>query len=260
MNNKVFRLVYLITMIVFMTSCIMLAVRLLEIQHGNEFYAQTAGTGEVISPIPGALAPSDVVPFLPAGRQEAAAPAELPARLLQFAGEYPGAAAWLQIPGTPVDYPVMLGEDNQFYLNHLPDGNANALGSLFFDYRSSEGSRNFIIYGHSGASGKMFSAVKQYEEQEYFLGHSTLTIATAEAWYRCPIFSVRRTAADSSAYTIEFEDQAALLNYMDQAAAESIYPIDTARSDAAGVLTLSTCTGWPNQRLIVQAVIPEPFW
>ena len=56
---------------------------------------------------------------------------ELSMRLLEFADDYPGAVVWLQIPDTSVDYPVMLGADNQFYLNHLPDGSKNALGSLF---------------------------------------------------------------------------------------------------------------------------------
>ena len=41
----------------------------------------------------------------------------------------------------------------------------------------------------------MFGLLKQYESQDYFLEHTTLTAATPDAVYSCPIFSVRRTAA-----------------------------------------------------------------
>ena len=43
----------------------------------------------------------------------------------------------------------MLGTDHQFSLNHLPNGNKNALGSLFLDFRSHEDSVHLIIYGHN---------------------------------------------------------------------------------------------------------------
>lgn len=249
-NHKAFRLLYLLTLVVFVVSGGMLAARLLELRRGNEFYAEAGGAGEAQSPLP---AP-------PAGAPEPEPPPEelpeLSARLLRFAGEHPDAAAWLQIPGTPVDYPVMLGTDNQFYLNHLPDGSENALGSLFADFRTGEGSRNLIIYGHNGAGGRMFGTLKRYESQAYYSEHRTLTLATEDGLYVCPVFSVRRTEAGGGAYTLEFEDEAALAEYMGRAAAESLYPIDAGLSGTAGVLTLSTCTGWPNQRFIVQAAVP----
>nr|WP_279285704.1 class B sortase [Colidextribacter sp. OB.20] len=182
-------------------------------------------------------------------------PHELSLRLSHFVDEYSDAAIWLQIPDTPLDYPVMLGTDNQFYLNHLPNGNKNALGSLFLDYRTNEDSVHLIVYGHNGSGGKMFGLLKQYESQDYFLGHKTLTVATSDAVYVCPIFSVRRVEAGGNAYRLEFEDNNSLTDYINQAVAESLYPIDVELENAARVLTLSTCTGWRNQRFIVQAIM-----
>lgn len=248
--NKAFRRFYLAALAVFVLSGAMLAARLLEVQRGSEFYAGIEEAEEVLSPLPPPAGGPEPVP----------PPAELPElcrRLLRFAGEYPDAAAWLQIPGTPVDYPVMLGADNQFYLNHLPDGRENALGSLFLDCRSGGDSRNLVIYGHNGANGKMFGILKRYESQEFLSEHGTLILATRDRLYLCPVLSVRRTAADGSAYTLEFEDEAALADYIRQAAEESLCRTDAELSGSAGVLTLSTCTGWPNQRLIVQAAIPD---
>lgn len=100
----------------------------------------------------------------------------------------------------------------------------------------------------------MFGLLKQYEAQDYFSEHQTLTVATSDSVYICPIFSVRRVEADSDAYRLEFEDNDSLISYMNQAASESLYQIDIDLRDATKVLTLSTCTGWRNQRFIVQAL------
>ena len=43
----------------------------------------------------------------------------------------PEILAWITVPGTPIDYPVALGEDNSYYLNHTVTGESNILGSIF---------------------------------------------------------------------------------------------------------------------------------
>lgn len=253
-KGKVFRSCYILTLTVFITFGAALAVRLTELRRGDEFYAQAAGTGDIVSSVlasPQAIQPPsedrrDGIPEVP----------ELSARLVQFAEAYPDAAFWLQIPDTPLNYPVMLGADNQFYLNHLPDGNKNALGSLFLDYRTDEDSVHLIIYGHNGTGGKMFGLLKQYESQDYFAEHKALTLATVDRVYVCPIFSVRRVEAGGGAYQLTFEADSGLPDYIDQAAAESLYPIEADGKDAAGMVTLSTCTGQRNHRFVVQALIP----
>lgn len=42
----------------------------------------------------------------------------------------PEILAWITVPGTPIDYPVALGEDNSYYLNHTVTGESNILGSF----------------------------------------------------------------------------------------------------------------------------------
>ena len=253
-KNRIFWCCYILVLTIFLISAAALAIRSLELQHGSDFYEQIEEP--LAAPAPPAA--SAVRPAVPEDREYAPAPPqphELSQRLSHFAAGYPAAALWLQLPDTTLDYPVMLGTDNQFYLNHLPDGNQNALGSLFLDCRTAEDSVHLIVYGHNGSGGKMFGLLKQYESQDYYSAHKTLTVATSNAVYICPVFSVRRVEADSGAYQLEFEDRGSLTNYIHQAAAESLYQTGAELEDAAGVLTLSTCTGWPNQRLIVQAVI-----
>lgn len=259
-KSRIFQCAYILVLAVFIIFGTALAIRLAELQRGNNFYEQMEETLSSTAPIsPAPPSAAAVQPAGPKDREDESAPPkahELSLRLSQFAGEYPGAAVWLQLPGTSLDYPVMLGTDNQFYLDHLPDGSKNILGSLFLDYRTSEGGVHLIIYGHNGSGGKMFGLLKQYESRDYFLEHKALTIATLDAVYVCPIFSVRRVEADGGAYRLEFEDGGSLTDYINQAAAESLYQIDGELNGAARVLTLSTCTGRRDQRLIVQALIP----
>lgn len=169
--------------------------------------------------------------------------------------KYPAIAAWIQIPDSALDYPVMLGEDNQFYLDHLPDGSKNLLGSLFFDYRCRKSSFHLIIYGHNGSKGRMFGMLKNYETQEYYLSHPFFILAVPDAQYICRIFSVRRVKADSDAYTLDFENADAFAQYIRQAMSDAAYPTHVRCQDQARIVTLSTCTGWGNERLIVQAFL-----
>lgn len=260
-KNRLFQGVYLLLLTVFIVFGTAVVIRLAEQRRGDEFYGRIEERGTLppaasSDPSPPAASPDR--PAVPEDREDEptlADPPELSQRLSQFAEEYPNAALWLQLPDTPLDYPVMLGADNQFYLNHLPDGSKNGLGSLFLDYRTDKDSVHLIVYGHNGSSGKMLGGLRQYESQDYFLEHQTLTMATSEAVYVCPIFSVRRVEADSGAYRLEFKDTGSLNEYIHQAAAESLYPIDVDTEAAAKVLTLSTCTGWRNQRLLVQAIV-----
>ena len=259
-TSKRFCFFYILTLGIFITFGTALAVRLVELHRGSMFYERMEVTEKLMPVVPTnptlQIFPS-VQPAIPKPQEcEPVSPEihELSLWLSQFVEEYPDAAIWLQLPDTPLDYPVMHSTDNQFYLNHLPDGSKNALGSLFLDYRTNEDSNHLIIYGHNGSGGKMFGLLKQYESQDYFLEHPALTVATSDSVYICPIFSVRRVEADSDAYRLEFEDNDSLICYMDQAASESLYQIDIDLRDATKVLTLSTCTGWHNQRFIVQAL------
>ena len=74
--------------------------------------------------------------------------------------------AWIQIPGIGVDYPVVQGEDNEYYLYHTFQKENNKAGSIFLDYRNHDDftDRRVILYGHNMKDGSMFSNLKQYQE------------------------------------------------------------------------------------------------
>lgn len=63
---------------------------------------------------------------------------------------------WININDTPIDYPIMKGNDNEFYLTRDFNKEYLTSGSIFMDYRN-EGfqDRNTVIYGHHMRDGSM---------------------------------------------------------------------------------------------------------
>ena len=64
---------------------------------------------------------------------------------------------WIVIEGTEINYPIVQGNNNSFYLNHSYDKKWNSLGSIFADYQSSNdfSDYNTFIYGHHTKNGSM---------------------------------------------------------------------------------------------------------
>ncbi len=79
----------------------------------------------------------------------------------------PSAIGWIYNQGTTLDYPVVQGNDNEYYLKHLIDGTENKLGSIFMDSRNQA---NFsdditVIYGHNLEDGSMFTSLEKYKQR-----------------------------------------------------------------------------------------------
>lgn len=86
---------------------------------------------------------------------------------------YPNAIGWLYIPNTRISYPVMQGEDNEYYLHHDFDGSPLKAGSVFLDCRCENRFMNpvNILYGHNMKNGSMFAQVTSYTTDSFFEAH-----------------------------------------------------------------------------------------
>lgn len=82
---------------------------------------------------------------------------------------------WLTVYGTSVDYPVVLGRDNSYYLTHDFYGAYSASGCLFADALCEpDGAGNILIYGHHMKNGSMFGSLKAVKSASFFDDHGTL--------------------------------------------------------------------------------------
>ena len=92
-------------------------------------------------------------------------------------------AAWLQIPDTNIDYPVMwTPKDETYYLYRAFDGSKNKNGCLLLDDESCVDplTTNLIIHGHNMKSGAMFGNLTDYENQDFYEKHKNIILYTEE--------------------------------------------------------------------------------
>lgn len=81
--------------------------------------------------------------------------------------------SWLMLPDTDISFPVVMPDNNSYYLNRGFDKRRNAYGCLFFDVVSIPGSLNRVIYGHNMGNNRteMLSPLVRFQEQEYAQEH-----------------------------------------------------------------------------------------
>jgi len=194
--------------------------------------------------------------YYPAAKPPAAQPAAEdtsqpeeaePLELWEINPDYVG---WLEIPGTVVSYPLVLGANNDRYLNHTFEGVQNGAGTIFADYRNSRdfSSPHTVIYGHNLKNGRMFGGLHQYLDEVYARQNQLITLYTPDATLTYRIFSARVTDMYDPAYRLDFADDSEISAFI----ASYGGPADCTR-----MLTLSTCTNNDNddERLLVHAAL-----
>ena len=94
--------------------------------------------------------------------------------------------AWVMIPETKINYPVVQTDNNDYYLDHLFDGSGSKVGAVFLDSGSSAtlDGQNNVIYGHNMNDGSMFTDITRYIDQSYFDEHRTIYISTPQMNYQ----------------------------------------------------------------------------
>lgn len=169
------------------------------------------------------------------------APIAVDFRFLQLESE--DIIAWLYSPDTPINYPVLQGENNDSYLHRLPNGKYNFAGSLFLDSACLDdfSSPCNVIHGHNMKNDTMFGSLPDYESQEYYEKHSKLYLITPEASYRVDLIAGFVTPWDG--YVYEWEEYCAdlqtwLPKFREQS--DFVSPVEAGPGDQ--LLLLSTCT------------------
>lgn len=157
-----------------------------------------------VEALPSADAPAEPS-TQPAPTHEAAEPYQVDFEAL--ARINPDVAAWLILEGTALSYPVVQGQDNEYYLDRLFDGSYNASGCLFLDSRCEArfASPNSIVYGHHMKDGSMFAALDGYKEQEFYEAHPSLLLLTPGGDYEAQVFSAYVAPTDAAAWRLDFE-------------------------------------------------------
>lgn len=174
----------------------------------------------------------------------------------------PDVLGWISIPGTVLSYPVLRGEDNDFYLKHTWQKNSSVVGSIFMDYRSNTELTDFntVIYGHRMRDGSMFASLKDYRDQEHWRTHPSIYLACDGGVYRYEIFSAYEADTLGAVYDFNVRDEEGRKAFIDLSLKLSVIETESVPTADDRILTLSTCTGRGYRtRWVVQAVLAESY-
>ena len=165
---------------------------------------------------------------------------------------------WVTIDGTRIDYPVLQHEgdndDYQYYLYKDIYKNYSGYGSIFADYRSSEGakSKNVIMHGHHMNDGSMFQNLMGYgtysADMDFYREHPTIQFNTPDGDATYKIISVFKTNTldahgDFFNYLVgSFASDAEFMNYVYLVRERSLIDTGVTCNEDDQLITLSTCS------------------
>ena len=91
--------------------------------------------------------------------------------------------AWIYIPGTGVDYPVLQHpSDDSYYLNYNMNGTRGYPGCLYTEKANSKEFTDLdtVVYGHHMRNGTMFKDIVRYTDADFLNDHKSLSL-----FFRC---------------------------------------------------------------------------
>ena len=182
--------------------------------------------------LPDLTAPRDGLPPLP---------------LMDFTGikaENPDIIAWLTVPDTVIDYPVVQAKDNEAYLHTDAKKHANKNGALFLDYRVHADFSDFnsVIYGHHMKSGAMFQNLIKFKEQAFWDSHWFATLCTPEHTYILEFIAVAVIRPDSGLYRYAFASPSGRTAHLEEIRSAAKFYRDAGMTGDDRIVTLSTCS------------------
>ena len=150
---------------------------------------------------------------------------------------------WIYCPDTVINYPVVWGRDNDYYLERNYRGEPDSSGTIFADAGNMKDltDSNIILYGHHMQDMSMFATLKYWLKQEYYEEHPVMWLLTPEQDYRIELFSGYVTSAESETYTIFRGAGEEFDAYLRSALARSEFRAETELDATGKYVLLSTC-------------------
>ncbi len=113
--------------------------------------------------------------------------------------------AWIYIPGTKIDYPILVGESDEEYLYKNINKEHTPLGSLFSFSGTNFTKGNTFIFGHNMDSSQMFGELRKYLSSDFLEEHRYIYVYTERKAMKCDIFSIFITNESDDVFNWEYE-------------------------------------------------------
>lgn len=170
---------------------------------------------------------------------------------------------WIKMNETNINYPVLQGEDNDFYLYSDFNGDYYYPGSIFIDYRNDiENDNNLWIFGHNMADGSMFADLVKLKDETYFNENPEIILVKDGIQYIYEIFAVNVVPADGAEIVLDFDNKDDMNRYIERIKEESIFYRDIKAEDIveeegiSSLITMVTCSyEFDDARTLVSAAL-----
>lgn len=232
-----------ITAAALLASLVLFALRFCqEVREENEYQEETEKLQQYKPHLTEAAAGN------PGGKTEPAVTPEEPEAvnyLAELQAVNPDVTAWLTVPGTGIDFPIVQGEDNVYYLTHNLEGERSTLGVPFLDVRCSRDFSDFnsVLYGHHISGGRMFSDLDKFREAAFFTEHGECTLITEKKIYTVRLIACLITPSDSFVYHTVFLSEQEKRIFLRDISEKALWKRDFEAEALLDkqMLTLSTC-------------------
>ena len=181
--------------------------------------------------------------------------------------ENPDIYAWITIPGTEVNYPVVQSPtDDFYYLNHDVDFSYAWQGSI---YSEMQNSTNFsdpvtVLYGHQTDANTMFTSLHYFEDPDFFAEHETITVYSVGHVRTYRVISAYQFDDRHILNSFDFSNPEVLADYYDYVCNPNSLVMNVREGAHLEVtdkiIQLSTClslTDSSNKRYIVTGVLVD---
>lgn len=159
---------------------------------------------------------------------------------------------WIEIEDTNINYPVLQGEDNEYYLTHNYKKETSQKGSIFLtkDYDWDLPSTNLLIYGHNIMNGQMFQNLLKFADEEFYKEHPVIRFTTQNEDKEYEIISAFKSRvfykSEQNVFRyydfVNAENEEEYNEFVKNAKEASLYDIEKTAKYGDQLITLVTCS------------------
>lgn len=164
---------------------------------------------------------------------------------------------WLKVNNTYINYPIVKHNDNSYYLNRDFYKSKTANGWVFMDYRNNIDNldKNTIIYGHRLKNDTMFGSLDLVLSKSWYTNPDNLIIKfnTLNTNMNWQVFSIYKVDYTIDYLQTKFDNDEEFNNFIHLISNRSVYNFRVPVNIEDNILTLSTCVGDNNRRLVLHA-------
>lgn len=156
---------------------------------------------------------------------------------------------WISVPALnsgeiSLSYPVLQGDDNEFYLHHDINGNKSSCGSIFLNYKADEdmSDLNTFVYGHNMANDTMFGSLNWFHDNANLCNSDPFVYIYEDGKiFKYQIFAYGVISSKDGLYDMPVTNDAEYDAYVSYVQSVSEYDGDVDMSARPNVITMSTC-------------------